>query len=586
MQIIEISEKDIGLINAFRDNSGIVDFDISDPVLLQLYTFYANGVHKQDCYYVYTGAIPITEIIDVSREFVYNTYGIYRDRQSIKDDRKQLGIIKADWLSDADTFSQEWLLNRIDDFTLGDIIIEKNYGETSIEEKRKDAEIINSMPGIDIKQILNDKFVTYATFKVTEEQLKEIIAAGYNLIDVSPVCNRFQNLNDPDVALNAVKQIKNYILEVNKSNDSCVFYYKDTKDDMNQIFTALAAVLTVTANLHFFIPSDSRPLFFNYMYMLHSRENLYCDEYLDYLNHFPIYSIRLRRHAGYIYQKYLEMIAFDKRKPSTEQKYSIKLKIHYAPVEIEDNKIVRHESFTLNSVQLNYDDLNILSMRDFIGISNLDVERARQRVKIINDFMQLCTLDLYKNTPINNTIFHAGNTIMFKVNGSNQLYIGCVLDISYVLPFIVIPMDSKFKPFACDVPLNTMQGLLDYHIFFDIQNRINDLSRRSQIRSQNIGISVDYTKNSFYSCDPQRYNGFLLKAIKASRCNIRSHILSYEDVAMWSIQTSQFRKDDLGILADVLNPRELLKTGVLNFYGGPHPMDTTEVVIKDCYWRG
>lgn len=131
-----------------------------------------------------------------------------------------------------------------------------------------------------------------------------------------------------------------------------------------------------------------------------------------------------------------------------------------------------------------------------------------------------------------------------------------------------------------------MQGLLDYRIFFDIQNRINDLSRRSQTRSQNIGISVDYTKNSFYSCDPQRYNGFLLKAIKASRCNIRSHILSYEDVAMWSIQTSQFRKDDLGILADVLNPRELLKTGVLNFYGGPHPMDTTEVVIKDCYWRG
>ena len=101
--------------------------------------------------------------------------------------------------------------------------------------------------------------------------------------------------------------------------------------------------------------------------MLHSRENLYCDEYLDYLNRFPVYSIRLRRHAGYIYQKYLEMIAFDKRKPSNEQKYSIKLKIHYAPVEIEDNKIVRHESFTLNSVQLNYDDLNILSMRDFIS---------------------------------------------------------------------------------------------------------------------------------------------------------------------------------------------------------------------------
>lgn len=589
MNFIEITEKDLVSITKFQntEDESINPYGIDDPVFLQLYDFYKSRGFEQNYYYVYAGSTPLTEIIDVSREYTYNIYGIYRDKRDVSEERHQLGIIEASWLRDEETFSCEWNANRIFDFTLGDVIVEKNYSNTDSAEREKDAKVMASVDEISINKVLNDYFITYETFKATASQLQDIEDLGYQIIDVSEFFNSFQNLQDPDIALGAIENLKDYLRKVNaECKNPCVFYYKEEKSGTDQIFLALAALLTTTEGMHFFIPNDMKNVYYEYVYMLNCRDGYYCDEYLDFLFHFPIYTVKLKENSGYFYQKSLEALAFDKRKSVNERKYSIKLKVYCAPVEIKGTTINRTGSFLKGSTELCYDSIDILSMRDFIGITGLNVEDSRKRVAEINNIMYLNTLDLYKCTPVNNTMLHAGNTIIFKDKGDSQWYLGCVLNIQYTLPFVVIPMDSNYRPFMQEIHLSGLRNLLDYHIFFDAEDKLKRFSVNSQKNSKARGISVDYSKGWSYVHDSAALKGFVLKAIEASKYIIRSSILSYEDIAMWGLQTSQFRKPELGILSDVLNPKEMLKSGILNFYGGPHPMDTTSIVIKDSYWRG
>ena len=250
-----------------------------------------------------------------------------------------------------------------------------------------------------------------------------------------------------------------------------------------------------------------------------------------------------------------------------------------ADFELALQEIVLDEDLTLRTrdvknVLCNYSDLEVLDIIDAFHLDaelNLALDGHKQLSRLLTEFEEIINLNYQMR---NDTTLNFTNTLMYRRDG--QLYLGFLTRLPEVrYEYDLIPLCGRYRVFKQEFTRVDYDRLIDLNIF--AERAI--LMKKVDKHYYNVEGRLHFEK-------PRFINGSVLQCFPPSKALLKDTCgLSFSEVGMWSIQTVQGRLQALTYLLERFKRVDLHQARFLTYFGGCHPMDTTEIIVSHKIWR-
>lgn len=590
MQVVSITQADLDYREVFT--KGLLKEDlygIKNQVLIQLYYFFKR--HDQNCIYRINIDENTADSVFRAQEFTtYNSYGIYAMYANYdldEFDRNFLIVIPEEVLSDELTL-RTFIENKknstnIKRFTC---IIEKDYSGIEKPEFKQHYKLFKSVcPEI---TVLNPGFESIGTVKYysVREQLMNYIENTNNnnfiLFDAGNLLNNVEfyisTATNMQSAFSLAKAIEQAVYEQAKLHNvqnSNVIVYCDSfnSEQCHEIYLGIIAYLTMARGIHCYVSRDDRTVFLEYVRRITSQRYNYLSDYLRIIKNFPNFTISFNGQSASFCIKDLQRIAEDNKKPIENRRYIIRMSAYCVKIDKESCTFL--DDVSTKKIILYENLINIIDFRDVFDLSNPDLSICLNQYNELNQIIVTFGKQLRERTTyLNDTSLNCNNMLMFESN--NSRYLAYISEIDYKLPFNMKPFASGYSFAHHEFDVSEFRNLYDTNLIFDIDPMINLI----------INQNPAYGKNRHFNLKGTAVNGSILSGIAAKPEKFRDcKPLTFSDIGIWSVQTSQLRDRSVGGLADIMNINELIRSDYVGFYGGLHPAKSVDMEIRSELWR-
>lgn len=590
MQTISINQADLDYTKKYNKGNKLDSlFGIKNQVLIQLYYFFRNN--KQDC--IYSVNMDLTsdeQTVFVGNEFtVYHRYGIYEEYTDYSIDtfdRSYLIIVPVEALHDelslASFMEREKAKTNIDSFTC---IIERDYTVIDVEQYKQDYVLFGKVCN-DVR-VLNPGFydIGEKRYYTTTDRLHAFVenqkSKKFVTVDIVDIIKSYTFLNNMAQSIRICKdlivKIENLIENTAKQNnlgpDNVIIYTSDFVNDKSKhIYLSIAAFLTMSKGYHCYVDNNDRGIYLEYVRRTTSRQYNYLSDYLKIIRKFPNFAISFNGEIASLCIKDLQRIQDDRKLPPESRRYSIKLSVYCAKIDI--NSFSLKEEVSTKKVILHDEYIQVLDFRDYFDLTNPDKEICINEYEQLNKVVISFGKQLREKTEILcDTSLNCTNIILFKLN--NNYYLGYVSAIDFKLPFQMKPFADNYKMSHIEFDITEFRNLYDTNLIFDADVIVKRILQQRPFYNQNLHFDLSSTA----------INGSILSGIAAEKELITDcKTLSFSDIGIWSLQTSQLREGNVGGLTTVMNINEMIKSGYLGYFGGMHPSKSIDMVIKPELW--
>lgn len=590
MQTISISQSDLDYTKRYTNGEKVDNlFGIRNQVLIQLYYYFKNNT--QNCIYsVNMNLASDAESVFIDSEFTtYHRYGIFEEYSDYSldiFDRSYLIILPIEMLSDElslQTFiEREKAKTNISKFTC---IIERDYTGIMPEQYKQDYELFKKV--CSEITVLNPGFydIGEKRYYTTEDRLHDFVnrqrGKKFITIDIATMLSSYQFLSNMAQSLKICKElIQNIDDQVistakqhNLSTDNIIIYTSNFVNDKSKhIYLGVSAYLTMTKGYHCYVDYTDRSIFLEYVRRTTSKQYNYLCDYLRIIRNFPNFAISFNGDIASLCIKDLQRINKDKALPLNERRYSIKLSAYCVKIDI--NSFVFKEEVSTKKIILQEEVIEVLDFRDYFDLTNPDKRVCINQYEELNKVIISFGKQLREKTDIlRDTSLNCNNVLLFKLSGS--YYLGYISAIDYKLPFQMKPFADNYKMSHIEFDITEFRNLYDTNLIFDVDIFINKI----------IAEKAAYNNNLHFDLEGTAVEGSILSGITTEHELFREcDILTFSDIGIWSLQTSQLREGNVGGLTSFMNINEMIKSGYLGYFGGMHPAKSIKMEIRPELW--
>lgn len=248
--------------------------------------------------------------------------------------------------------------------------------------------------------------------------------------------------------------------------------------------------------------------------------------------------------------------------------------LHFYSVaaDVTENCIQLDKS-SLQEKQASYSSLSMLDPIDFFKLND-DFDEAMKKHKMlclaISDFE---TVVRERFLLPDNISFDFTNIFFYQNDKSVYMaYLAAIPDVKYSYTFV--PLCKSYHAFR------NVIGVREY-------DNIMDIGILSEAPSMIAGMQKYTFPQMTHFKKPRFLDGILLRGISVKDTKVGNECgLSFAEVGVWSVQSSQVRKSAGKFLLERFDSSRLHEKRFLSFWGGCHPMDLIRVTIDNEAWRG
>lgn len=357
--------------------------------------------------------------------------------------------------------------------------------------------------------------------------------------------------------------------------------YADVHNDMEQIYTCFAAILTMKYGIKCIVPAAiKKGQNLKSSYLL-ARANMYVFDYFKMLENFPDVTVHNNVDMNYF-------CVLDREKLHRNyDRYVPKLTITAVRFDLEHKCFLNHDT-----VSATYEKnlIKILDVRDYwSGIKSKskdeEISTLEELNKLLKDFGDI----LKENDVSIYEIFHQGNIILYEIDG--ETFLGYLERVSVTMPFTIYPGDYSYSSFSVDlsnitnedINLETLQSIFIDVNYEDTLRTLASLGAKFSLKRL-IYRLPDYADGIIFSNILYQY--FNVQNFNDQE-NLIDRFASSDELGIWCESCRQFRKgshynDDSYYtrLYNLFNICQMRKENCLTFYGGLHPFISLTILLK------
>lgn len=526
-------------------------------VLYQVYLFYKT--HSQNAYYfiVPIDGYPVSSYFDVSNLDVYASYGIVmsHDQMLVSDKKQYMLILNQDECVSREvltaTINRQKLEIGCSDFA--SCVVECDYDELTELQIEEISACLYDVLGNSCR-VLNYPLHKRQDFLGTKRHLPQ-----YDYVDVNDLVGKSDmHYAAAEVRGKYIFDLYRRVIEYPDKENNIVFCLNGEKNILRREFAAVAAysVLAGGKRFHYGSEVESR-LTSLYMQSIFSKDNMYLEDYIKYVQEFPDLSTMVDTQAYVLVKDYTSLQSADCLFTCVQTRV--------------DPETMCICDGVCRTVSYYFSDIQMLSLREKFSLDSPISDVAAEGMKKLTDVLQRLDQCISMNSDIlRKEVLHVSNVCMFTYMGDT--YLGYVPYLSTKLPFIVYPVATGFRSFRVKLDLQNV-NISDIRIFYDWK----------KIAAQMVTKRIVKLENCIFR-PPVYAKGVMLSALSVNSGLYHDYApFTFEDLGIWSQQTRSTRNSP--IILEHLRKEYLQKCGFISAYGGPHPAIQNAFRIQSDAWR-
>lgn len=475
------------------------------------------------------------------------------------------------WVVDGIVTTEDYR-NACDAFGCSEIQLAAIMNSDSVVCSAEDTEIIISEVTESIVAAVPGITVWNTTTLDTAPTETSVMQTFDNSFNVLPILREYSIEN-----VSAQENTRNLSLILDKllvtgDADTILFLQNGTIKE-KILFANLAAIL-VTLGRKVDIRGESITRFTHTCRQIHSKNYLYANDYLYKLANPPGIALALKESTMFACV----------RDGDLQSKYGnpdIQLQLYGVQFDCVQRKI---QNKYVEVIQCKYNELEIYPMYEIFNFNSTDKEHSTHP-GLLNKFSvaaesssevdtvigELESLLEDANYPLGETTLNFTNVLIYECNGIT--YIGYLARAEAEYHYKFLPFSNKYQTFEMKLDARQYDTLLDVAILADGQSLVQRL--RSFIGDQKIHFPI-----------PRGVRGCALRALKTTSNKYQDECgFTFEEIGIWSTQTSQCRIGTQSALLRMFSRQGLRGKKFLSVWGGNHPAIITELLIDYSVWK-
>ena len=375
----------------------------------------------------------------------------------------------------------------------------------------------------------------------------------------------------------AFEELKRVVQEIVTTENNTLFYYSPEELGAPKIFNTVylefvAYWVATHKNNPFVVETSDLGAFYRYLNTFRNKKFMYCNEWIDSLVNPLDFGLFTKAQST-------EIDLLCTRDLNENCAEMVKLSLIFVGFDLESRRINGNTVYREN---LSVSQIKPLAIQKLYQLDEKDNAKALSNLAELNALVGRLENLLYPNgynlSTVVEDLLTCSNVLLFEYK--NHYFLGTVATVQASYTYFVQPILATSEIIKYNFSLEELDKLFPISVFADAASVLGRLPRIDLLQQSKEGLVTTYNMDRSY------LDGFVLMGVPSTNKARLSNVnFTMEELGFWSPQTQELRVIvDSGLL-EWLPCYSARKCSLMTFYGGPHPLHSTNFEITEEIFR-